>query len=96
MDGDSYEKCAVSIQFDPNTKKLWQELHYPYGNYTSFFRYNFRDCFFSSSHNVVVAKRDLVQVVIVGLFVFLLHPLFLAKLKSCILYCMYSLRPSDQ
>jgi hypothetical protein len=38
-DGDGLEKCAVSIQFDPNTKKLWQELHYPYGNYTSFFRY---------------------------------------------------------
>jgi hypothetical protein len=37
-DGDGFEKCAVSIQFDPNTKKLWQELHYPYGNYTSFFR----------------------------------------------------------
>jgi hypothetical protein len=37
-DADSYEKCVVSIQFDPNTKKLWQELHYPYGNYTSFFR----------------------------------------------------------
>ena len=22
-----------------NTKKLWQDLHYPYGNYTSFFRH---------------------------------------------------------
>jgi hypothetical protein len=37
-DAEGLEKCAVSIQFDPNTKKLWQELHYPYGNYTSFFR----------------------------------------------------------
>ena len=33
------EKCSVSINFDMNTKKLWQELHYPYGNYTSFFRH---------------------------------------------------------
>jgi hypothetical protein len=27
------------LKFDLNTKKLWQELHYPYGNYTSFFRH---------------------------------------------------------
>jgi hypothetical protein len=33
------DKCAVNIQFDMNTKKLWQDLHYPYGNYTSFFRH---------------------------------------------------------
>ena len=33
------ERCSVTIQFDLNTKKLWQELHYPYGNYTSFFRH---------------------------------------------------------
>ena len=33
------EKCSVSINFDLNTKKLWQELHYPYGSYTSFFRH---------------------------------------------------------
>ena len=33
------EKCSVSINFDLNTKKLWQDLHYPYGNYTSFFRH---------------------------------------------------------
>ena len=57
MDGDSYEKCAVSIQFDPNTKKLWQELHYPYGNYTSFFRYNFRDCFFSLLHTTLLLRN---------------------------------------
>lgn len=31
--------CQVKIQFDLNTKKLWQDLHYPYGNYTSFFRH---------------------------------------------------------
>ena len=36
---DSIDKCAVNIQFDLNTKKLWQDLHYPYGNYTSFFRH---------------------------------------------------------
>ena len=33
------EKCSVSINFDLNTKKLWQDLHYPYGSYTSFFRH---------------------------------------------------------
>ena len=33
------EKCSVSINFDMNTKKLWQDLHYPYGSYTSFFRH---------------------------------------------------------
>ena len=38
-DGESFDKCAVNIQFDMNTKKLWQDLHYPYGNYTSFFRH---------------------------------------------------------
>lgn len=38
-DSKSIEKCAVNINFDLNTKKLWQDLHYPYGNYTSFFRH---------------------------------------------------------
>ena len=33
------EKCSVNINFDLNTKKLWQDLHYPYGTYTSFFRH---------------------------------------------------------
>ena len=33
------EKCSVNINFDLNTKKLWQDLHYPYGSYTSFFRH---------------------------------------------------------
>ncbi len=33
------EKGNVTISFDANTKKLWQDLHYPYGNYTSFFRH---------------------------------------------------------
>eukprot|EP00092_Neocalanus_flemingeri_P008454 GFUD01009110.1.p1 GENE.GFUD01009110.1~~GFUD01009110.1.p1 ORF type:complete len:2320 (+),score=595.04 GFUD01009110.1:230-7189(+) len=38
-DSEAIEKCAVNINFDLNTKKLWQDLHYPYGNYTSFFRH---------------------------------------------------------
>ena len=38
-DTEPIEKCAVNINFDLNTKKLWQDLHYPYGNYTSFFRH---------------------------------------------------------
>ena len=38
-DTEVVEKCAVNINFDLNTKKLWQDLHYPYGNYTSFFRH---------------------------------------------------------
>jgi hypothetical protein len=29
---------SVNIHFDPNTKRLWQDLHYPYGSYTSFLR----------------------------------------------------------
>ena len=33
------EKCSVNINFDLHTKKLWQDLHYPYGSYTSFFRH---------------------------------------------------------
>ena len=36
---DKSDKCSVSISFDQNTKKLWQDLHFPYGNYTSFFRH---------------------------------------------------------
>jgi len=35
----SPEKCSVNIQFDLNTKRLWQDLHFPYGIYTSFFRH---------------------------------------------------------
>ncbi|QQP51613.1 Uncharacterized protein FKW44_013033, partial [Caligus rogercresseyi] len=30
---------SVSISFDLNTKKLWQDMHFPYGNYTAFFRH---------------------------------------------------------
>ena len=30
---------TVQIQFDPNTKRLWQDLHYAYGNYASFLRH---------------------------------------------------------
>ncbi|TRY78422.1 hypothetical protein TCAL_16669 [Tigriopus californicus] len=33
------DKCSVNIQFDQNTKKLFQDLHHPYGNYTSFIRH---------------------------------------------------------
>uniref|UniRef100_A0A0K2UD64 Uncharacterized protein n=1 Tax=Lepeophtheirus salmonis TaxID=72036 RepID=A0A0K2UD64_LEPSM len=31
--------CSVNIAFDLNTKKLWQDMHFPYGNYTAFFRH---------------------------------------------------------
>ena len=30
---------TVQIQFDPSTKRLWQDLHYAYGNYASFLRH---------------------------------------------------------
>eukprot|EP00095_Tigriopus_kingsejongensis_P003267 snap_masked-scaffold69_size418775-processed-gene-3.20 protein:Tk03267 transcript:snap_masked-scaffold69_size418775-processed-gene-3.20-mRNA-1 annotation:"hypothetical protein Phum_PHUM604780" len=33
------DKCSVNIQFDQSTKKLFQDLHHPYGNYTSFIRH---------------------------------------------------------
>ena len=35
----SKDKCSISVHFDHNTKKLWQDLHHPYGNYSSFFRH---------------------------------------------------------
>ena len=35
----SNDKCSISVHFDHNTKKLWQDLHHPYGNYSSFFRH---------------------------------------------------------
>jgi len=31
--------CSITISFDPNTQKLWDDLHLPYENYTSFFRH---------------------------------------------------------
>ncbi len=33
------EKTSITVSFDLNTKKLWQDLHWPYGNYTNFFRH---------------------------------------------------------
>ncbi len=38
-DKDGLDMCSVTIQFDHNTKKLFHDLHYPYGSYTSFFRH---------------------------------------------------------
>ncbi|XP_071441228.1 serine-rich adhesin for platelets isoform X2 [Hetaerina americana] len=34
-----WEKCTTTIQFDSKTKKLWQNLYYPYGNFSSFIRH---------------------------------------------------------
>ena len=31
--------CSVTISFDLNTQKLWDDLHLPYETYTSFFRH---------------------------------------------------------
>ena len=31
--------CSITISFDLNTQKLWDDLHLPYENYTSFFRH---------------------------------------------------------
>ena len=31
--------CSITISFDANTQKLWDDLHLPYENYTSFFRH---------------------------------------------------------
>ena len=31
--------CSITISFDHNTQKLWDDLHLPYENYTSFFRH---------------------------------------------------------
>uniref|UniRef100_A0A1B6LGH0 Uncharacterized protein n=1 Tax=Graphocephala atropunctata TaxID=36148 RepID=A0A1B6LGH0_9HEMI len=35
----SWERCTSTIQFDRDTKKLWQELQRPYGNQSSFLRH---------------------------------------------------------
>lgn len=35
----SWERCSSTIQFDRDTKKLWQELQRPYGNQSSFLRH---------------------------------------------------------
>jgi len=34
-----WEKCTATIQFDKETKSLFQQLQRPYGNYSSFFRH---------------------------------------------------------
>jgi hypothetical protein len=34
-----WEKCATMIQYDRDTKMLWQELQRPYGNQSSFLRH---------------------------------------------------------
>ena len=31
--------CSITISFDQNTQKLWDDLHLPYETYTSFFRH---------------------------------------------------------
>ena len=36
---DKPDKNSVHIRFDHSTKKLWQDLHFPYGSFTSFFRH---------------------------------------------------------
>lgn len=36
---EGWEKCNSIIQFDPDTKLLWQELQKPYGNQSSFLRH---------------------------------------------------------
>lgn len=36
---EGWEKCTSTIQFDPETKLLWQELQKPYGNQSSFLRH---------------------------------------------------------
>lgn len=36
---EGWEKCACTIQYDTDTKHLWQELQKPYGNQSSFLRH---------------------------------------------------------
>ncbi|GLV35255.1 enhanced adult sensory threshold [Carabus blaptoides fortunei] len=36
---EGWEKCACVIQYDVDTKHLWQELQKPYGNQSSFLRH---------------------------------------------------------
>lgn len=35
----AWEKCTSTLQFDKDTKKLWQELQRPYGSQSSFLRH---------------------------------------------------------
>ncbi|XP_015179925.1 PREDICTED: protein PF14_0175-like [Polistes dominula] len=39
MTPQGWEKCATMIQYDRDTKLLWQELQRPYGNQSSFLRH---------------------------------------------------------
>lgn len=36
---EGWEKCTTTIQYDVETKNLWQELQKPYGNQSSFLRH---------------------------------------------------------
>ncbi|XP_022905628.1 uncharacterized protein [Onthophagus taurus] len=36
---EGWEKCTATIQYDADTKHLWQELQKPYGNQSSFLRH---------------------------------------------------------
>nr|CAI5832250.1 unnamed protein product [Callosobruchus analis] len=36
---EGWEKCSTTIQYDSETKRLWQELQKPYGNQSSFLRH---------------------------------------------------------
>ncbi|KAF5302879.1 hypothetical protein FQA39_LY02059 [Lamprigera yunnana] len=36
---EGWEKCSTTIQYDNDTKLLWQELQKPYGNQSSFLRH---------------------------------------------------------
>lgn len=36
---EGWEKCTCTIQYDTDTKQLWQELQKPYGNQSSFLRH---------------------------------------------------------
>ncbi|KAJ8927160.1 hypothetical protein NQ314_020433 [Rhamnusium bicolor] len=36
---EGWEKCSSLVQYDAETKKLWQELQKPYGNQSSFLRH---------------------------------------------------------
>ncbi|CAG9822994.1 unnamed protein product [Phaedon cochleariae] len=36
---EGWEKCSTTIQYDAETKRLWQELQKPYGNQSSFLRH---------------------------------------------------------
>lgn len=35
----NWERCTSTVQFDSDTKRLWQELQRPYGNQSSFLRH---------------------------------------------------------